>query len=184
MNFRPVSLIVPMFAAPIAFFEGAAQAQSLPVLRAPLAFAQPARTAKRDQATLTIEGLIPAPGTEGGAGFVSCGLEMTAAPASPGTGAATGRVSFKDLNIVRTADDVTTLLFLACLQAKHFKQAVLRTGPFTFTLSDVVVTGQKLSVPGSADEATIETVTLSFARIQVVGPSGKPVTWDLKANRP
>jgi type VI secretion system secreted protein Hcp len=120
-------------------------------------------------------------------------------PRGPGGGAGAGRVDMSDLTVVARVSKASPHLLLACASGKHFKSAVLtgrkagkgQADYLTFSLSDVLVSSYQTG--GSAsDEPPMDSVALSFGRIQVEykeqkadGSLGETVKvgWDRKANK-
>jgi type VI secretion system secreted protein Hcp len=120
-------------------------------------------------------------------------------PPAGGGGGGAGKVEMSDLTVVARVSKASPHLLLACASGKHFKSAVLtgrkagkgQADYLTFSLSDVLVSSYQTG--GSAsDEPPMDSVALSFGRIQVeykeqkadgsLGDSVK-VGWDRKANK-
>ena len=112
----------------------------------------------------------------------------------------TGKPSFSELNLLKTTDKATPLLYSYCAQGRHVPQAVLTfrnsgANPFEFykiTLTDVVITSVQTSGSAGGDKPT-ESISLNFAKIEwryvpqlADGSAGTPVvtTWNLATNTP
>jgi type VI secretion system secreted protein Hcp len=102
----------------------------------------------------------------------SLGIATAAGGASSG-GAAAGKPSFQDVVFVHRIDKATPALMRACATGKHLPEAVIsqrkagrgQQDYFVVKLSDVAVSA--VAAAGAADPPGTETVSLSFARIQV-----------------
>ena len=118
-------------------------------------------------------------------------------PSAIGGGGA-GKASFSDLNLIKTLDKASPLLYSFAAQGRHLQQAVLSVRvsgatPFEFyriTLSDVTISSVQT---GGAGERPTESLSLNFARIEwryvpqnANGSAGTPVvtTWNLATNTP
>jgi len=117
-----------------------------------------------------------------------------------GGGGGAGKVSMQDFHVVTRMSKASPKLFLACASGQHLKSAVLsgrRGGKeqaefLKWTLTDVVVTSYHTA--GGTDDAAVpmDSVGLSFARIDVEyqerrpdGAAAGPVKagWDVKGNQ-
>lgn len=119
----------------------------------------------------------------------------------PQTGAGkAGKVSFKDLIIVKRTDKATSALMLACSNGSHIKAATLtvrkpgenRAEFVRMDLSDIVVSTLD-DVTCGDDPFITEQVTLNFSKVQFqyfrqkADGSQEPVPpfkWDIKTNKP
>ena len=118
-----------------------------------------------------------------------------------GSGAGTGKASFRDLSFVHAIDKATPALFLATATGKHIKDATLtvrRAGGEKFeyykvTLKDVLVSSvrEHTQDPPLAG-GPVENVSLHYGKIEVTyipqkpdGSAGSAVkaTYDVKANK-
>ena len=118
---------------------------------------------------------------------------------STGGGGGAGKATFQDLHAVMSVSQASPQLFLACVEGRHLKTAVLtcrrgggkdRREFLRITLSDVLVASYQTS--GQADYSVpVDHVTFKFAQVKVEywpqkadGSLGAPVTagWDLKSN--
>lgn len=117
----------------------------------------------------------------------------------PGPGGGTGKVSFKDLTIIKRTDRATPDLMLACSSGKHLKEATLtvrKAGekPIEFVrmkLNDILISS--LDACSCGDEPVItEQLTLNFSKVQFEysrqKPDGTtepvpPFKWDYKLNK-
>lgn len=100
---------------------------------------------------------------------------------SYGGGGGAGKVSMQDLAIVKIVDKASPVLFKACADGSHIKQAVLtarKAGKdqqeyLKITLTDLLVSS--FSTSGNAgDVVPNENVTLNFAKIE----------WEYKEQKP
>jgi type VI secretion system secreted protein Hcp len=124
--------------------------------------------------------------------------ETQPVPATPGGGAGSGKVAMTDLHVSTQMSRASPQLLLACASGKHIKSAVLtgrKAGKgqaeyLTFTLSDVLVSGYHTG--GSEAEAPLDSVSLTFSKIQVSYKQSKAdgslapaitVGWDRKTNK-
>jgi type VI secretion system secreted protein Hcp len=111
----------------------------------------------------------------------------TTARATRGGGAASGRASVGELQLMKATDAATPKLFQNAASGKHIPKGVLivlrgnDAGGFPYlriTLEDVVVTALQLSAGG--DRPT-ESVSLGFTRVVIeyrtTDASGKPSSW-------
>jgi type VI secretion system secreted protein Hcp len=121
-------------------------------------------------------------------------------PVSPGPAGAgrAGRVQAQDLTVVMRMSKASPLLFLACAEGQHIKDAVLsarRGGKaqkefLVVTLKSVLVSSYTTS--GGGGEAPVDQVSFSFASIEIEYSPQKPngsldlpvkAGWDLVTNR-
>ncbi len=102
--------------------------------------------------------------------------------ASGGTtsGVVPGKVALSEITIVRNADDASGDIFTYCTTGKHIPSAVLKSGGFTFRLTDVLVSSQQFATDENG--AFVETLTLWYARIQITTPGNRNAGWDVKTN--
>jgi type VI secretion system secreted protein Hcp len=115
-----------------------------------------------------------------------------------GGGGGAGKASFHDLSLTHHVDKASPLLMKACATGEHIKDAtviVRKAGKgqqeyLVITMTDVIVTSVSTSVSAEGD-ATIEGVTLAFAKVDLEykpqKPDGSPgsglhFTYDIKAN--
>jgi type VI secretion system secreted protein Hcp len=128
----------------------------------------------------------------------SWGMAQTAST-QPGPGGATGKVSLKDLTIIKRTDRSTPGLMLACSNGKHLKEATLtvrKAGekPVEFVrmkLNDIIVSS--LDACSCGDEPVLtEQLTFNFSKVQFEyfrqKPDGTtepvpPFKWDYKLNK-
>jgi type VI secretion system secreted protein Hcp len=113
-------------------------------------------------------------------------------------GGGTGRASFSGLDLTKTLDKASPLLYSYTAQGRHIQQAVLSVRfsgatPFEFyriTLTDVIISSVQTS---GAGERPTESLSLNFTRIEwryvpqnANGSAGTPVvtTWNIAANTP
>lgn len=116
-----------------------------------------------------------------------------------GSGGGAGKATVKDLTFVHAVDRASPNLMKFCLTGKHITEAVLvvrKAGgtPLEYlkiTMNDVVITNVQPSGT-NADEAMLEQVSLSFAKVKQEytvqnqqGGSGGAVTagFDIKLNK-
>ena len=103
------------------------------------------------------------------------------AGAGHGTGAGTGKVTFHDLTFTHHVDKASPSLMKACATGVHLKDATItvrRAGKgqqeyLVVTMSDVLVTNVSTSV-SAADDATAESVALTFAKVDLEYKPQKP----------
>jgi type VI secretion system secreted protein Hcp len=116
-----------------------------------------------------------------------------------GGGGGAGKASFHDLSLTHHVDKASPLLMKACATGEHIKDAtviVRKAGKgqqeyLVITMTDVIVTSVSTSVSAEG-EATIEGVTLAFAKVDLEykpqKPDGSPdaglhFKYDIKANK-
>jgi len=119
-------------------------------------------------------------------------------PHSSGGGGGGGRATFQDLSIVHTIDKASPLLMKACATGAHLKEATIthrKAGRaqqefLIIKLNDVIVTG--VTHGGTAGEPASETVSLTFAKVELEYKPQKPdgsldagidFRYDLKASK-
>ncbi|MGC4045500.1 MAG: type VI secretion system tube protein Hcp [Armatimonas sp.] len=109
-------------------------------------------------------------------------VTFTSGTASGGTtsGVVPGKVTLSEITIVRNADDASGDIFTYCTTGKRIPSAVLKSGGFTFRLTDVLVSSQQFATDENGN--LIETLTLWYARIQITTPGNKNAGWDVKTN--
>lgn len=129
----------------------------------------------------------------------SWGATQVAAPATGGTTA--GKVSIQDFHFAARLSKASPKLFLSCATGQRVRSAVLsgrRAGAnqaefLKWTFTDVMVTSYQTGGAASGDEAPMDQVSLSAARIDVSyqqqlpdGTLAAPVRagWDVRTNRP
>ncbi len=117
-----------------------------------------------------------------------------------GGGGGAGKVSVKDIHIVKNVDKGSPKLFGACATGEHIKKAVLiarKAGKdqqeyLKMTMSDVLVSEYNTCGSGQAGLPTDE-ISLNFGKIEIEykeqkadGTLGGVVKsgWDLKQNKP
>jgi type VI secretion system secreted protein Hcp len=116
-----------------------------------------------------------------------------------GGGGGAGKASFHDLSLTHHVDKASPLLMKACATGEHIKDATIivrKAGKgqqeyLVITMTDVIVTSVSTSVSAEG-EATIEGVTLAFAKVDLEykpqKPDGSPgsglhFAYDIKANK-
>jgi type VI secretion system secreted protein Hcp len=90
-----------------------------------------------------------------------------------GTGAGAGKATFKDLSIVHSIDKASPLLLKACATGTHLKDATIthrKAGKgqqefLVVKMNDIIITS--VTESASTDQPYAETVSLSFAKIDV-----------------
>jgi type VI secretion system secreted protein Hcp len=129
----------------------------------------------------------------------SWGLANSGTIAHGGGGGGAGKASFHDLSFTHHVDKASPLLMKACATGEHIKDATItvrKAGKgqqeyLVITMTDVIVTSVSTSVSAEG-EATIEGVTLAFAKVDLEykpqKPDGSPdaglhFTYDIKANK-
>lgn len=129
--------------------------------------------------------------------IIALGFSQAVNTTNSPTGA---RATFSDLNVIKTVDKSTPLLFLNAAQGNHITQAVLtvrNSGAtpldyYQITLTDVLITSVQTSGSSGGDRPT-ESITLNFAKIEwryipqnADGSTGMPVvtTWNVAGNTP
>jgi len=108
----------------------------------------------------------------------SWGVAGLSGVGSPGTGA--GKTTFHDLSIVHHIDKASPLLFKACATGMHLKEATIThrkagKGQQEFLIvkmNDVIITGVQHG--GSGDQSASESVSLTFAKVDLEYRSQKP----------
>lgn len=100
-------------------------------------------------------------------------------------GGGAGKVQVEDLTFVHRVDGASPLLWLACMQGKHIKEATLtarKAGEealeyLKIKMSEVLVKSAQPQGSGEQDK-TLESVSLNFAKVEVEftpqGADGKP----------
>ena len=128
----------------------------------------------------------------------SWGVTNTA-PAG-GAGGVAGKATFQDLSIVHRIDKASPQLLRACATGKHLPEATIThrkagKGQQEFLIvkmNDVVVTGVVHSGNAGPQDATSETVSLTFAKVDFEYRPQKPdgtldtgvqFKYDLKSNK-
>ena len=120
---------------------------------------------------------------------------------SAGGGAGAGKANLQDLHLVMNVSQASPQLFLACVEGRHIRTAVLtcrRAGGrdrrefLRYTLTDLLVASYQTS--GQAEEGvSVDQVSFAYAQVKVEywpqkadGSLGAPIAagWDLKTNRP
>lgn len=119
--------------------------------------------------------------------------------AAAGGGAGAGKATFQDLTLVHSVDKASPILMLACATGKHIKDATItcrKAGGgqqeyLIIKLKDVTITS--LSQNGGAGQVPTETVSLTFAQVELEYRPQKPdgslddavvFNYDIKANKP
>jgi type VI secretion system secreted protein Hcp len=127
----------------------------------------------------------------------SFGVELPDGGPSGSSGVRTGKPAIQAFQFTAWQGSASPMLFLACAQNRHIREATLTARKkggapsdyLVIKLSDVVVTSYRT---GSADDAT-DAVSLEFATIEYEyrgqkadGTLGAPVKagWDVRQNRP
>jgi type VI secretion system secreted protein Hcp len=115
-----------------------------------------------------------------------------------GTGGGSGKVSVRDISIVKYVDKASPNLLKWCCNGKHFQKASLvvrKAGGnaleyLKLELKDGLISGVNLSV-GQSDERLTETVTLNFASFKYeyipqtgtgAGGGAIPAQWNIARN--
>ena len=123
-------------------------------------------------------------------------------PTTVGSGTAglsAGKVSVSSFNIMKKTDKTSPILFNACCNGKHFKDAVVTMNkasgdagqaPFlVYTFTDVMIESIQWSGSTGGDDTPTESLSLAFAKVEIEyqqqdakGAVGKPVlgSWDLQ----
>jgi type VI secretion system secreted protein Hcp len=118
---------------------------------------------------------------------------------SAGGGGGSGKAIFQDLHVVMKVSQASPPLFLACVQGRHIKTAILtcrKAGGreqqdfLRYTLSDVLVSSYQTN--GEAEDGVpVDQVSFKYAQLKIEyrpqkadGSLGAPVTagWNLKTN--
>lgn len=116
-----------------------------------------------------------------------------------GGGAGAGKASFQDFSFIHRVDKASPVLMTACATGEHLKDATItvrKAGKgqqeyLLVTMTEVLVTSVSASVVAEGD-ATIEAVTLAFAKVVLEYKPQKPdgsldagvrFTYDLKAKK-
>ena len=100
---------------------------------------------------------------------------VTNAQVMSGGGAAAGKATFHDLTIVHSLDKASPSLLKACATGTHIKDALIthrKAGKgqqeyLIVKMNDVIVTGVVHSGSAGQPDATSETVSLAFAKVNV-----------------
>lgn len=117
--------------------------------------------------------------------------------ASPGGGGAAGRVTMQDFTFTTTVTKASPKLFLACVERRRIKTALLtvrRAGGqqqdfLKVTMSDVSIASWKQE---SGAESPMDNVSMNFGKVQIAytgqRPDGTPddtvtATWDAKNSK-
>ncbi|HEY7284241.1 MAG TPA: type VI secretion system tube protein Hcp [Vicinamibacterales bacterium] len=104
----------------------------------------------------------------------SWGVSNTGSLAIGAAGAAVaGKATFKDLSIVHSIDKASPLLLKACATGVHLKDATIthrKAGKgqqefLVVKMNDIIITS--VTESGSTDQPYAETVSLSFAKVDV-----------------
>ena len=128
----------------------------------------------------------------------SWGVSQTGTMA-PGGGGGKGKASFHDFNFTHHVDKASPVLMKTCATGEHIKDATItvrKAGKgqqeyLVITMTDVLVTSVSMSISADGD-ATMEGVTLAFAKVDLVYKPQKPdgsldvgvhFKYDLKANK-
>ena len=128
----------------------------------------------------------------------SWGVSQSGAVAHGGGGGA-GKASFHDFSFTHHIDRATPALMRACATGEHLKDATItlrKAGKgqqeyLVITMTDVLVTSVSMSV-GAEGDATVESVALAFAKVDLEYKPQKPdgsldvgihFKYDLKANK-
>ena len=91
-----------------------------------------------------------------------------------GTGGGAGKSDIQDLSFVHYVDTASPNLMLACMNGKHYDEAVLTVrkageSPLDYliiTMTDLIITS--VATGGAkGDEETTENVTINFAKVKV-----------------
>jgi type VI secretion system secreted protein Hcp len=109
----------------------------------------------------------------------SWGLSQSGIPGQAG-GGGTGKASFHDFNFTHHVDKASPLLMKACATGEHIREATItvrRAGKgqqeyLVITMTDLIVSGVSTSV--SAEGATIESIGLAFAKVDLEYKPQKP----------
>jgi type VI secretion system secreted protein Hcp len=92
-----------------------------------------------------------------------------------GGGGGAGKVSMQDFHFAMGANKATPILFLACAQGDHIKNAILtcrKAGKeqqefLKITMSDVLVSSFQTGGSGAGDVVPTDQISLNFAKIEV-----------------
>jgi type VI secretion system secreted protein Hcp len=92
-----------------------------------------------------------------------------------GGGGGAGKVSMQDFHFAMGANKATPILFLACAQGDHIKNAILtcrKAGKeqqefLKVTMSDVLVSSFQTGGSGAGDVVPTDQISLNFAKIEV-----------------
>jgi type VI secretion system secreted protein Hcp len=92
-----------------------------------------------------------------------------------GGGGGAGKVSMQDFHFAMGVNKATPILFLACAQGDHIKNAILtcrKAGKeqqefLKITLSDVLVSSFQTGGQGAGDVVPTDQISLNFAKIEV-----------------
>ncbi|MGC4045499.1 MAG: type VI secretion system tube protein Hcp [Armatimonas sp.] len=130
-------------------------------------------------ATMAIEGI--ADGAPLSINTLSVGVRNANTIGSLASGAGAGKATFNDITIVRSPDEASPDLFVAVAMGRAIPRVTLKSGGFTITLSNVLITGHQISTDATATPT--ETITIVAAQIVVTSPRGKSAGWDVKTNK-
>ena len=92
-----------------------------------------------------------------------------------GGGGGAGKVSMQDFHFAMGVNKATPILFLACAQGDHIKNAILtcrKAGEeqqefLKITMSDVLVSSFQIGGSGAGDVVPTDQISLNFAKIEV-----------------
>ncbi len=92
-----------------------------------------------------------------------------------GGGGGAGKVSMQDFHFAMGVNKATPILFLACAQGDHIKNAILtcrKAGKeqqefLKITMSDVLVSSFQTGGSGAGDVVPTDQISLNFAKIEV-----------------
>jgi type VI secretion system secreted protein Hcp len=125
---------------------------------------------------------------------------VTSAAHAGGAGGGAGKAAFQDLVLVHRIDKASPQLLQACATGKHLPDATIthrKAGKgqqeyLIVKMNDVVVTGVVHSGSAGQPDATSETVSLTFAKVDFEYrpqkpdgslDTGVPFKYDLKSNK-
>jgi type VI secretion system secreted protein Hcp len=99
---------------------------------------------------------------------------VTNAPFAGGAGGGAGKATFQDLSIVHRIDKASPQLLLACATGKHLPEATIthrKAGEdqqeyLIVKMNDVIITGVVHTGNASQPDATSETVSIAFAKVE------------------
>ena len=103
--------------------------------------------------------------------------ETQTGTAGHGGGGGAGKVVAQDLTISKKMDKSSPVLFISCATGAHFKDAVLtarKAGAgaqqeyLKITMEEVLISNYQVSGADGADNIPNETVSLNFAKLEVV----------------
>lgn len=118
---------------------------------------------------------------------------------SSSAGLSAGKVSISSFNLMKKSDKTSPILFSACCNGTHYKEATVTmnkatgTGgqsPFlVYKFTDVMIESVQWSGSTGGDDTPTESISFAFAKVEITyqaqdakGAVGKPVlaSWDLQ----